>query len=532
LYGNNPVRLFFLGGILILNFILSASIVPAQSASKIVSQWQKAVGGVSLLKSLKTVDIQGYVTAGQGAHGTFTEELETPNRIYLEISLDSHRWSEAYNGKSAWILDSQGGLRTLTGPRAKDLQLSASILNRGLVDYRKQKVRITVQGRELVSGQDAYVIEAETASGLKRKLWFNAANHLLVKEEIPAFYPPPFVQQEPALSPPQTAATRESSAQFDTISYADYRGVDGLLEPFQMTIQSGTSNWRITIDRIRINVTLNPAVFNFPQTSSRPLLDIAALLRDVELNQKKIDQIVDNYTYHEQDTEFEIDKRGRKVKKSVKTYEVYHLGDRDVRKLIMKDGKPLNPAQQKKEDERMEKEVKDFQQRQAKKAAGKKKPKKDENQATISDFLRVDQFTNPRRERYRGQDVIVFDFGPKPGYKPRNATERLIQDLSGAVWVDEKAKDVARLEARMTKAWKFGGGLVASMRPGAYFVFEQQMVNNEVWLPSYSEAYISAKFMLFAGINANFISQFSDYKKFRVETAEKVQKPSESPAEN
>lgn len=40
---------------------------------------------------------------------------------------------------------------------------------------------------------------------------------------------------------------------------------------------------------------------------------------------------------------------------------------------------------------------------------------------TISDFLRASQFINPRRESFRGQEVIVFDFEPRPNFKARAA---------------------------------------------------------------------------------------------------------------
>ena len=59
----------------------------------------------------------------------------------------------------------------------------------------------------------------------------------------------------------------------------------------------------------------------------------------------------------------------------------------------------------------------------------------------------MSQFVNPRRERFRGQDVLVFDFEPNPEYKPKNMEEKVVKELAGVVWIDEKAKDVVRLEA-------------------------------------------------------------------------------------
>jgi len=49
--------------------------------------------------------------------------------------------------------------------------------------------------------------------------------------------------------------------------------------------------------------------------------------------------------------------------------------------------------------------------------------------------------------------------------------------------VDEKAHQVARLEAYFVGDVKIAGGLLANLQKGTSFVFEQAFVNNEVWLP-------------------------------------------------
>ena len=87
----------------------------------------------------------------------------------------------------------------------------------------------------------------------------------------------------------------------------------------------------------------------------------------------------------------------------------------------------------------------------------------------IEIFLRVCQFVNPRRERFRGQDVLVFDFEPNPEYKPKNIEERVVKELAGVIWVDEKAHDVARLEAYFVGDVHIGGGLLANLQKGTSF---------------------------------------------------------------
>jgi hypothetical protein len=143
----------------------------------------------------------------------------------------------------------------------------------------------------------------------------------------------------------------------------------------------------------------------------------------------------------------------------------------------------------------------------------------------ISDFLRTMRLVNPRRERFRGQEVLVFEFEPRPGYKPRNRAESLIQKLTGAVWVDERERQVARLEARMLDNYRIGGGLLASLHKGSAFLFEQERVNNEVWLPRYAEVNASMRVFLLAGMKFHLVHHYSNYKKFRVDATYEVKPP-------
>jgi len=90
------------------------------------------------------------------------------------------------------------------------------------------------------------------------------------------------------------------------------------------------------------------------------------------------------------------------------------------------------------------------------------------------------------------------------------------------MWVDEKSKEIARLEARLNDNMKMAGGLLATLKSGGAFVIEQEFINNELWLPSYEEVNLSAKLFLFKGIDVNHTARYSDYKKFRVDTEKAV----------
>jgi len=132
---------------------------------------------------------------------------------------------------------------------------------------------------------------------------------------------------------------------------------------------------------------------------------------------------------------------------------------------------------------------------------------------------------NPRRERFRGQDVLVSDFEPNPDFKPHKLVEKVVQKLAGVVWVDEKAHDVARLEAYFVGDVKIAGGLLANLQKGTSFVFEQAFLNNEVWLPTYEEAHVGVRVLLVKGIKINSVTRYSDYKKFHVDTLSTIGAP-------
>jgi len=246
----------------------------------------------------------------------------------------------------------------------------------------------------------------------------------------------------------------------------------------------------------------------------RPLPDIKRLLSDVQDNQKQLEGVVDQYSCTENEEERELDKNGQVKKTTVKEYMDFYLGGELVRREVKKDGKPLTTDEQKKEDGRIEKRIRDYDK---KKSEGEDASKKKER-IDVSTFLRSSDFTHPRWEQFRAHEVIVFDFAPNPAYKPRNKTEDLLHKLVGTLWVDDQDHQVVRLEARLSDSFKVAGGLLASIRKGSSLVMEQAKTNGEVWLPSYVDAHFSARLLLLSSAVGDYASKFSDYKKFRVDT--------------
>jgi hypothetical protein len=479
----------------------------AQDPQKIVEQYIKAAGGAKALSKARTVAIEGSFYTPDGKAGTYTLDTKLPNRYYSEVVAGDISLIEAYNGKSAWRRAANGEFATMVGAEGSQLEAAGQYYNSHLVDAKKNKLGIGFDSFSKVRGRDALEIEITTMSGVKRHVYFDAQTHLIVEEEA-------------------TIGGID-----EKIFYDDYRPVNGLKIPYKIELHRGTETYDITVTRAEVNGAVGERVFDFPKKSQVQLPDLKALFKEIDDNQKAIDKIKENYAGTRSEEETEYDKTGKISKRELRESTFFYLGGHEVSTLMKKDGKPLSEQEQKKENDRVQKEIQDIEKRDAKKDAKEEKAKEEgkdkgsDDEPGIEIFLRASQFVNPRRERFRGQDVLVFDFEPNPEFKPHKLVEKVVHELAGVVWIDEKAHDVARLEAYFVGDFRFGGGVIANLQKGTSFVFEQAYINNEVWLPTYEEAHVGVRVLLVKAFKVNEVTRYSDYRKFNVDSISAIGKP-------
>jgi hypothetical protein len=499
----------FLLFVLVVLFASPAPEVRAgEGANKIIGRYKKAVGG-SAVKRVKSRLVTGTVQGTDGWTGRFLLQTASPDRMRVDIEGGQIKISECYNGKSAWRMDSRG-LRTLLGAEAKRLRLEALLANNYLHDLSRDRIIAQPPVRSNVDGHQANTIEF-AKEDVRVKLSFDVTTNLPIKLE------------------------RERADGVEEILYSDYRTVDRVAVPFSMRLKTAAGEFLVTVDRVEHNHAVDAAAFRYPAPdSSRPLPDLETLFKSLISNQEKIEELQERYTYRLTETTRKLDGSGRAKETETKVYEVTPVAGGAVERLVSINGKELSASDQEKEDRRVQKEVtelikeKEKKLKKQQKAQQQGKPREyEDDEVAILDFLRISEVTSVRREMFRGQEVIAFDFEPRKGFKPRNRTENIVSKLAGTIWVDEKAQQVARLEARLTSSFKIGGGLFASVAPSTAFVFEQEKVGDEVWLPSYGEANISARVLLFAKFNRSLERRYSDYKKYHIDSEYQLTKPKE-----
>ncbi len=514
---------------------LCAASASAQTADKIVKQAVKAMTngkGERALREIRSWQVKGTITnLKDGSSGGYQAAATQPDLYVREFDLRGLEGAMGYNGKSAWTRDSRDGLRTLTGDASRDFQTEARYRNARWLDYKKEKSKLGLGGQTTVQGKTANAVVLTTVKNVKIKLYFDAASGLLVREEIPA---------------------GEITRVFE---YSDFRPVGSLTEPHAITVSEGDERYEIKLAQIVHNPRIERAAFEFPKISGEPLPDVPALLKEVGKNEDEIDRLLEKYTYTETITSREFDPKGQMKVKESETFELTFYKGARIRRLVAKNGKPLTPKEDADAQKDVEKRIREIEKREAEKERKEREtaqkasknsgantdgdpngdsPNSDsederKERPTIADVLRASKLLNPRRERFRSRDVIVFDFEPLPGYKPKKNYEKLFGKMAGALWIDPIDKQVARVEARLVETYKIGGGMLASLKEGANFTFEQERVNQEIWLPTRAEINLGVRVLLFKGLNINQTITYGDYKRFSVEAEkEKLKVPSQS----
>lgn len=498
--------------------LFSALPASAQSPDKVIKQAIKAMSngkGEKALRAVRSWQVKGQLTRlSDKATGSYQAQAMWPNLYTGSFDTAGFEVAVGFNGKSSWMRDSREGLRTLTGLASRDSAAEAAYRNVRWLDYKKEKGKLTLARTSDINGRPANAVLFTTAKGVKIKMYFDATTSLLVREELP------------------------SGEAVRTFDYADHRLIDGVMEPHTIIVNDGKDSFEIKLSEVKHNVTLDKAAFEFPKLSNEPLPDIDALLKEVKANEDRIDELLEKYTYTETITTREIDQQGQFREKENETFELTFFKGNRIRRQIAKNGKPLTSGEEADEQKRVEKRIRDIEKKEAEKAKKASKEREVAQEDTgapdgergkrisIADVLRASKLVNPRRERFRGRDVIVFDFEPLPGYKPQKDYEKFFGKTAGAIWVDVTDKQVARVEARLVEAFKVGGGLLASLREGASFIIEADRVNNEIWLPTRADINLAIKVLLVKGINVMQSINYGNYKRFNVDAEkEKLKDP-------
>lgn len=266
----------------------------------------------------------------------------------------------------------------------------------------------------------------------------------------------------------------------------------------------------------------------------RPLPDYGTFMAQVRKRLEADDVRQSDYVYVETRREQKLDATGTSTKETLDVFESYPALPNESRwqRQIVKDGKPVPPDDLAAVDRERQKKVLEYAkklERNPEKVRDAERKKHDEQRRdsdrAVDDALRVYDIKMLGREVVSGYGTIAFSFTPKKDARPQTSEGKIMRHFAGKAWVSESDYEVVRLEAEAIETASFGLGLLARVHKGSKAAFERRKVNGEQWLPARATYSASARVMLVKVMRIGGTLEFSDYRKFSVQTDTKIGKP-------
>jgi hypothetical protein len=260
------------------------------------------------------------------------------------------------------------------------------------------------------------------------------------------------------------------------------------------------------------------------QEQDKPLPEPTSFMEEVRKNLHGPDKLLSRYTYTEKETEITLDSKGKIKKTETNLYHVFHGTEewQTYERQISKNGVPLTQQelekQDRKERERVDKETrKRASWSDAKRQQEKAKAEREERESA-DDIFATFEYQLVRREMINGVSTILVNFKPKKNYKPKTGDAKDLQHVAGRFWIAEDDHELVKLEAEVIDQIKIGAGLLAKLQKGSTLGAELRKINDEIWLPVKFEMSLNGRLLLLKGLNMRIIVEFSEHKKFNVDT--------------
>ena len=244
------------------------------------------------------------------------------------------------------------------------------------------------------------------------------------------------------------------------------------------------------------------------------------IVRHALASDTRNDEIARSYTFLQRQETRRLDGSGRVKKREAVTYDITLLEGSPYRRMVARDDKALPSDEERKEQEKLRKSIED-----------RKKETPEQRQARIADWNRHRErqreqirripeafdFTLAGEEVMAGTPVWVIDAMPRRDFKPRTQAERILAKVKGRLWIGKSDYHWQRAELESLDTITFGGVLVR-LSKGTTISLDQVHINGEVWMPHHIAVNASARLLLVAGLRLAVDYDYSQYKKFQVES--------------
>jgi hypothetical protein len=257
--------------------------------------------------------------------------------------------------------------------------------------------------------------------------------------------------------------------------------------------------------------------------------DAEALLRRVIESQERQQELTRLYAFRETTVTRDVDSRGRVERAMSESALVTPGPEGEYRRLVGKNGKPLSPEEDAKEEHKFQKYLEEQlrlpAEERERKTREKLRHRVERFQERLREAIEVFDFEPLGDEVIQDVPLRVFRFTPKPGYEGHSRATDVLSRMEGKVWIDPRRDQLAKLQVRFREDLKFLGGIFGRVSKGSEATAEGWFDGNGLWLLDDVEILLDARLYFLKSYHQRIDIDYHDYQRYHVETDERV-KPS------
>ena len=239
------------------------------------------------------------------------------------------------------------------------------------------------------------------------------------------------------------------------------------------------------------------------------------------ISQDQLDWVrMKDYTWQGRSVERHFDGHGKVESTKRETWETLMLDGQPHRRDLERDGKPLNPDQQRSEQKKLDEAVNKLS---TETPAEKQRRMEDAERRRQREFAFLSEIPDLFDLRLEGESTVdgrpvwVVSGTPRPGAKAKSRDAKMLLKVRGRMWIDKATYQWAKVEVETTDTISWGVFL-ARLNPGAKLTFEQAEVNPDLWLPKRLFLAGSGRIGLVKRLAEDQEVEWSNYRKFSVES--------------
>lgn len=253
-----------------------------------------------------------------------------------------------------------------------------------------------------------------------------------------------------------------------------------------------------------------------PGAPQGALPESSAFLEKVRERLRDGDELQHLYTFRQTETRSQLDGQGQVKNSSEKVFEVFPHSSEELtyRRLISRDGQPLDPEEIERQDEKYRQHLAEA----SRSGAQGGESEAEKRRRLIEQAFGLFDFEMEGRQLLEGHPTIVFRFEPKPNVQVKNRELKMLHSCSGKAWISETDHELVGLEAKLVDTVSFGFGIGARFYKGTEISLKRRKWKDEIWVMQESRFRMAARFLLVKSLRLEILNEYSDYRSADVTT--------------